>query len=84
MLYSLGGYTGDKQQPINTLNTYNITSREWSNITVSSGNFNFNNQAATSHTTSKGTAEALGFVSSGWKDLGGMIRFNALDTTNPQ
>jgi hypothetical protein len=84
MLYSLGGYAGDKQQPINTLNTFNITSMEWSNVTVSGGNFNFNNRAATSRATSKGAAEALGFVSGGWKDLGGMIRFDASDAANPQ
>ncbi len=84
MLYNFGGYEDKKQQPINTLNTYNITSGEWSNVTVSGGDFNYAGRASTSHAISQGTPEALGFVSGGWDDLGGMVRFDASDPANPQ
>lgn len=84
MLYSFGGYSNDRQQPMDTLNAYNITSGEWSNITVSGGSFNYFTRAATSRAITTGSSEALGFVSGGWNDLGGMIRFDASDPANPE
>lgn len=84
MLYSFGGFSDDKQPPINILNTYNITSSEWSNVSVSGGDFNYHSRGETSRATSKGSDGALGFVSGGWNDLGGMIRFDATDPTNPE
>ena len=84
MLYNFGGYTDKEQQPINALNTYNLTSGEWSNVTVSGGDFNYAGRAATSRAISQGTSEALSFVTGGWDDIGGMIRFNASDPANPQ
>ncbi len=84
MLYSFGGYIDAKQPPHNALNAYNISSGEWSNITVSGGNYNYDPRGASSHSISTGSSEALGFVTGGWDDLGGMIRFNASDPANPQ
>lgn len=85
MLYSFGGYDDDDgQPPINALNTYNIFSGEWSNVSVSGGDFNYASRGATSRAISTGSSEALGFVAGGWVDLGGMIRFDASDPANPQ
>lgn len=84
MLYSFAGFLDDRQAPTNDLDSYNITSGQWSNISVSGGDFNFYTREATSRAVSKGTSGALGFVSGGWNNVGGMIRFDASDPANPQ
>ncbi len=84
LLYSFAGFSNDKQSPTNVLNTYNITSSEWSKVSVSGGDFNYHTRGSTSHATSKGSDGALGFVSGGWNDLGGMVRFDATDPANPK
>lgn len=84
MLYCFAGYLDTNQPPINDLNTFNISSGEWSNVTVSGGDFNYDPRVATSRAVSAGTSEALGFVTGGWNDLGGMVRFDASDPASPQ
>ena len=85
MLYSFAGYIDDKKQsPIDALNSYNITSDEWSNITVYGGDFNYYTRVATSRAVSTASSEALGFVQGGWNDVPGMIRFDASDPAKPQ
>jgi hypothetical protein len=84
MLYCFAGYLDTKQPPINYLNTFNISSGEWYNVAVAGGDFNYDQRIATSRAVSADTSEALGFVTGGWNDLGGMIRFDASDPASPE
>lgn len=84
MLYCYAGYIHDNQPHINSLNTYNITSGEWSNVTVLGGDFNFDTREATSRAISTGSSQALGFVTGGRNDVDGMIVFDASDAASPR
>ena len=81
-LYSMCGFAGSSA-PINTLLAYNTTSEEWKNVTVSGGSFNFDSRAATLNAISRGQGNGgLGFLTGGWEDLPGMIKFNGSDPAN--
>ena len=85
LLYSFGAIAeGKGKKPSNKLNTFNITSGEWSNVTVAGGDYNYDNRVATNWAVSKGSSEAMGFVSGGWNDLGGMIKFDASQSAKPK
>jgi hypothetical protein len=84
LLYCFGGYY-DQPQPINDLNTFNITSGEWSIVSVRGGNFNHGRRLFSSDAISSGSSEALGFVAGGREEFfPGMIRFNGSNPTYPE
>jgi hypothetical protein len=82
ILYSMNGFQ-DPSTPTNQLLAFNTVTQGWFNATVSGGDFNFDTRAAALHAISSGQGvSGLGFVSGGWEDVPGMIRFNATDANN--
>jgi len=79
MLYSMSGFT-DPSTPTNTLLAFNTTSTSWMNVTVSGGNFNFDARTGALHKNSMGEGNTgLGFITGGYEDIPGMVRFNGSD-----
>ena len=76
ILYSFGGFQ-DPSGKTNQLLGYNTATGVWKNHTVSGGAFNFDSRGSALTATSKGKGNAgLGFISGGWDDIPGMVRFD--------
>lgn len=86
VIYSIGGF-GNTPPASDVVNVFNTSSHQWSNVSVTGGNFNYKSRQGSSVASTTNTNVGLGFVSGGdgvGPDLlTGMVRINMSDTQHP-
>ena len=76
-LYSLGGFSPDKETGDYSVEAFNILSGSWSDPTVSGGPFNRLDRSQSMFAQTQAGGMALGFMAGGVNPVPGMLTFNA-------